>query len=127
MKTIFFRESKRYNATYRQHALACLGDFVELQKRIDLSQEVYSIVEPVITQALDTSEDMDVDSLSNGLSSKLLYFIYFQHDLRMLLNSVQERCECGKLAGCAAKVNQWSATKHTRYVKQTWRGTESKS
>ena len=73
---IFLCESKRTNPPYRRFAIACLGDFVQLQPTISLFSEVYAITEPIITEALDAADDdtMDVDSQqSNGLSSKILY------------------------------------------------------
>ena len=72
MQAIILRESKRNNPTYRRYALAYLGDFAELHKATDLFPQVYSITEPIITETLDNSDEMDVDSLSKGLSSKSL-------------------------------------------------------
>lgn len=65
-----FRESKRYNVGYREEALACLGDFVELRVGIDLFAQILEITQPVILDALDESSKMDVDSPSGGPSSK---------------------------------------------------------
>lgn len=46
---------------------------MELQRTTDLFSQVYSITEPIIIKALDGSDEMDVDSLSKDVSSKLLY------------------------------------------------------
>ena len=66
------RESKRNNPNYRQHAMASLGDFIELRVDMDLYDKIYEITEPVILETVDDTDDMDVDSKSGGLSSKLL-------------------------------------------------------
>lgn len=65
-----FRESKRHNMGYRQEALACLGDFIDLRVGIDLFAQVFEITQPVILDALDESSNMDVDSPSGGPSSQ---------------------------------------------------------
>ena len=67
---IIIRESKRNNPRYRQHALACLGEFVELRDSVDMYPQVYEITEPVIQEALSGSGDMDIDSPTGGPSSK---------------------------------------------------------
>ncbi len=72
MQIIFLRESNRSNLPYRRHAIAYLGEFLELQRTTDLFSAVHSITEPIITDALNATDDMDVDSQSKGLSSKLL-------------------------------------------------------
>ena len=64
------REGKRNNREYRPHALACLGDFVELSGKIDWYSLIRSITEPIIKDALDDVNEMDVDSQSGGPSSK---------------------------------------------------------
>lgn len=64
------RESKRNNASYRQHAMACLGDFVEARPLNDLQTQVYTIVSPIIEELLDSSDDMDIDNQPTGPSSK---------------------------------------------------------
>lgn len=48
---------------------------MELQHTTDLFPQIYSITEPIIIQALDSSDEMDVDSPSKGVSSKLLYIL----------------------------------------------------
>lgn len=67
------RESKRNNRPYRQHALKYLGDFAGLRDSVDMFSTVYSIVEPVLQEALSDDGDMDVDSSSvGGASSKTM-------------------------------------------------------
>lgn len=72
-KKIVLRESKRNNAVYRQHALACLADFVELRESIKLGTEVYEITAPIIEEVLVGPEVMDHDMQSGGLPSKTVY------------------------------------------------------
>ena len=65
------RESKRKNLQYRQHALAQLGDFVESCKLVDWFERVDDITRPVIKELLEDEHDMDIDSQSGGVSSKI--------------------------------------------------------
>lgn len=58
---------------------------MELQRTTDSFSQVYSITEPIITQALDTSDEMDVDSLSKDLSSKLLYTLQLYTGMNLSL------------------------------------------
>ena len=69
---IMIRESKRNNMAYRQHAMAYLGDFVEIHPSVDLQAQVYATVSPVIEEILDSGDDMDVDNQQTGSSSKTL-------------------------------------------------------
>ncbi len=104
-----FRECKRNNIDFRQEALACLGDFVELRIGIDLFAQIFEITQPVILDALDESTKMDVDSPSGGPSSKSMQVIqivtlslsadeYFRreltlaHALSSLLRSIDPKC-----------------------------------
>lgn len=64
------RESRRNNVQYRQEALACLGEFVELRVNVDLFPEVLEISQPIVTDMLEESMEMDVDSPSDGPSSE---------------------------------------------------------
>lgn len=59
---------------------------MELQRTADLFSQVYSITEPIIIKALDTSDEMDVDSLSKDHSSKLLYTLQLYTGLILSLN-----------------------------------------
>ena len=70
MDKIMVREAKRNNTAYRQHAMECLGDFIELRNRIDMYDQVRDVVTPVIEELSGKEEDMDVDSKSGGPSSK---------------------------------------------------------
>ena len=60
------RESKRNNPTYRKHAFAHLGEFVEALAPIDWFEKVLEIVTPAIGEILEGSEGMDVDSKKDG-------------------------------------------------------------
>lgn len=60
---------------FRQEALACLGNFIELRGGIDLFAQILEITEPVILDALDESSKMDVDSPSGGPSSNSMQVI----------------------------------------------------
>lgn len=66
------RESKRNNAAYRQHALACLAEFVELRESVDLATEVYDITAPIIEDLLAGPEQMDHDMQAGGPPSKTM-------------------------------------------------------
>jgi hypothetical protein len=68
---IVLRESKRNNAQYRQHALAQLGEYIEICRAVDWFDDVYEITSPLIQELLDDDHDMDVDSNSGGSSSKV--------------------------------------------------------
>lgn len=70
-QTIILRESKRNNAQYRQHALAQLGDFIELCRTVDWYDLVYEITSPLIQDLVDDDHGMDIDSKSRGPSSKI--------------------------------------------------------
>ncbi|KAL9603353.1 MAG: hypothetical protein Q9219_001215 [cf. Caloplaca sp. 3 TL-2023] len=70
IQKIMVRESKRNNLAYRQHALACLADYVELRESIDLATETFEITAPIIEEALAGSDEMDYDMQSGSHSSK---------------------------------------------------------
>ena len=70
---IMVREGKRNNHSYRPYALACLGDFIELRGEVgNWYNVVRPIAEPIIEDALDDTNEMDIDSRSGGPSSKLM-------------------------------------------------------
>lgn len=71
------RESKRNNLAYRQHALACLADYLELRESIHLATEVYDITAPIIKDSLAGSDEMDHDRQSGGHASKTMYELDF--------------------------------------------------
>lgn len=62
---------------------------MELQRTTDLFSQIYSITEPIITQALDSSDEMEVDSLSKGFSSKLLYTLQIYTSLNRFAKLLQ--------------------------------------
>ncbi|KAL6716269.1 proteasome component M29 [Lecanora helva] len=70
VEKIVLREAKRNNVVFRQYALESLADFVELRKDVDMYPQTNAAVIPIIEEALESSEDMDVDSKSGGPSSK---------------------------------------------------------
>ncbi|KAI4196024.1 MAG: hypothetical protein LQ346_003321 [Caloplaca aetnensis] len=72
IQKIMLRESKRNNAAYRQHALACLAEFVELRESVDLATEVYDITAPIIEDLLAGPEQMDHDMQAGGPPSKTM-------------------------------------------------------
>ena len=88
VEKIVLRESKRNNPAFRQHALDCLGDFVELRQTIDLYPQVYDLTKPLIEQSLEDSEEMDVDSQSGGPSSKVIKESTLGSALTALLKSI---------------------------------------
>ena len=52
-----------------------MGEFVELRANKDLFSHVLEITTPVVTDALDESTEMDIDSLSGDISSKSMYVL----------------------------------------------------
>ncbi|KAI9808257.1 MAG: hypothetical protein M1825_004714 [Sarcosagium campestre] len=74
MKKIFLREAGRNNVAYRPHAIEALGKFSEIYSE-DLSAEVFEVIDPIMEQILDSSDDddedrMDIDGQPNGVPSK---------------------------------------------------------
>ncbi|KAH7364484.1 proteasome stabiliser-domain-containing protein [Rhexocercosporidium sp. MPI-PUGE-AT-0058] len=62
MKKIAIREAKRNNDTYRPHAFTSLGGYVEARTDIDMFDEVYNVVNPILEDfnsedKMDTSDD----------------------------------------------------------------------
>ena len=88
IEKIVLRESKRNNFEYRQHALKCLANFVELRNDVDLYPQTHAIVAPIIEEALDNSEDMDVDSKSGGPSSKSIVESTLANSAMALLKAI---------------------------------------
>ena len=85
---IMLRESKRSNVGYRQHALGCLADFVQIRKSIDLYEQIRDACLPVIDDMCDDSEEMDVDSVSGGPSSKTVKESTIANAVSAILRSV---------------------------------------
>ena len=68
MKKIAIREAKRNNDAYRPHAFTSLGEYSEARTDIDMFDEVYNIVAPILEDF--TSEDkMDTED-DNKSSAK---------------------------------------------------------
>jgi proteasome component ECM29 len=67
MKKIAIREAKRNNDAYRPHAFASLGEYSEAQSDIDMFDEVYNIINPIIEELLgDDKMDTTDDSASGS-------------------------------------------------------------
>ena len=88
IEKIVLRESKRNNPAFRQHALGCLADFVELRAEIDMYTRVYTIVKSTIEESLDKPDEMDIDSHSSGPSSKSITECILANSSRALLQSI---------------------------------------
>lgn len=93
---IVLRESKRNNPVFRQYALECLGDFVELRETVDMFPQVLGAVKPVIEEMMSDSDEMDVDSKSGGPSSKVVKELTLANASTALLKSVNPRKRSGK-------------------------------
>ena len=93
---IILRESKRNNAVFRQHALECLGEFVELRVTADMFPQILGVTKPIIEEMLSDSEEMDVDSKSGGPSSKTVTELTLANASTALLTSVNPRTRSGK-------------------------------
>lgn len=93
---IVLRESKRNNPVFRQHALECLGDFVEMRETVDLFPQVLGVTKPIIEEMLSESDEMDVDSKSGGPSSKTVTELTLANASTALLKSVNPRKRSGQ-------------------------------
>ena len=93
---IALRESKRNNPIFRQHALECLGEFVEFRDTVDMYPQVLGVTKPIIEEMLSDSDEMDVDSKSGGPSSKTVTELTLANASSALLNSVNPRKRSGK-------------------------------
>ena len=93
---IILRESKRTNPVFRQHALECLGDFIELRETADMFPQVLGVTKPIFEDMLSNSDEMDVDSKSGGPSSKLVTELTLANASTALLKSVNPLKRSGK-------------------------------
>ena len=93
---ITLRESKRNNPVFRQQALECLGEFVELRETVDMFPQVLEVTKPVIEETLSDSDEMDVDSKSGGPSSKTVSELTLANALIALIRSVNPRKRKGQ-------------------------------
>lgn len=96
IEKIVVRESKRNNPVFRQHALECLGDFVELRETVDMFPQVLGVTTPIIEEMLGDSDEMDVDSKSGGPSSKTVTELTLANASTALLKSVNPRKRSGQ-------------------------------
>ena len=93
---IMLRESKRNNPIFRQHALACLGEFAELRDTVDMFPQVLAVTKPIIEDMLNDSDEMDVDSQSGGPSSKTVTELTLANASTALLQSINPGKRSGK-------------------------------
>ena len=71
MKKIVIREAKRNNDAYRPHAFTCLGEYSEARTDIDMFDEVYNIVAPMLEELTSENKmDTDEDNKSAGKSDE---------------------------------------------------------
>lgn len=69
MKKIAIREAKRNNEAYRPHAFTSLGEYAEARTDVDMFDEVFKIIAPMLEEA--TNEDkMDTDDDKSGDKSE---------------------------------------------------------
>lgn len=65
------REAKRRNATYRPHAIRCLGQVAAVLADVDNTETVYNVVQPLLVEAAE-SDPMDIDGAgANGTPTDL--------------------------------------------------------
>ena len=55
------REARRNAPSYRQHALLCLRDFVDAFDVVNMFEDVYSLVGPLIRDSANDNDEMDID------------------------------------------------------------------
>ena len=89
MEGIMLCESKRNNAGYRQHAFQYLADFVDSRQEVDLHEQVYGVIRPVIEDLSGDTEDMDVDSSTGGPSTKFVKELTLANGLNALLRAIK--------------------------------------
>ena len=71
MKKIAIREAKRNNDAYRSHAFASLGEYSEARTDIDVFNEVYNIIAPMLEQLTDEDKmDTTDDTKPSGKSEE---------------------------------------------------------
>ena len=71
MKKIAIREAKRNNDAYRPHAFTSLGEYSEARTDIDMFDEVYNIITPMLEELINEDKmDTDEDNKSNGQSEQ---------------------------------------------------------
>jgi proteasome component ECM29 len=71
MKKIAIREAKRNNDVYRPHAFASLGVYSETRADIDMFDDVYNIVAPMLEELTDEDKmDTTDDTKSTGRSEE---------------------------------------------------------
>jgi proteasome component ECM29 len=66
MKKIAIREAKRNNDAYRAHAFASLGEYSEARSDIDMFDEVYNIINPILEELLSNDKMDTTDDTASG-------------------------------------------------------------
>ncbi|SZF03045.1 unnamed protein product [Blumeria hordei] len=59
MRKIVLREARRNNELYRPHAFACLGDFCEARRDIDMYDEIFQIIKSFINDLDSNPKSQD--------------------------------------------------------------------
>lgn len=120
---IILREAKRNNPRYRQHALACLGEFVELRDTVDLFPQVLEAAELAIQAALGDASEMDINeqSSSGGPSAKAIMEETLANAVTAVMRSVNPKIQSGgqlveSLAKTLEFVNKTMADSGSRIV-----------
>ncbi|KAL8817776.1 MAG: hypothetical protein Q9223_003451 [Gallowayella weberi] len=101
IEKIILRESKRNNAAYRQHALSCLAEYVELPDSRDLFTDIYGITAPIIEDLLSETDVMDHDMQSGDHLSRTMYELHPPLDVKSETQS------------CSWHANQWHRKEET--------------
>lgn len=69
LNKIAIREAKRNNTSYRPHAFAALGEYSAARTDLDLFEDVYKVIQPVLEELCDAGK-MDMDEDAKGHKSK---------------------------------------------------------
>ncbi|KAK6586494.1 hypothetical protein PZA11_001551 [Diplocarpon coronariae] len=76
MKKIAIREAKRNNDNYRPHAFTSLGEYSEARTDIDMFEDVYGIIAPILEdfnseEKMDTTDDSKDSNKSHELAATI--------------------------------------------------------
>lgn len=69
MKKIAVREAKRNNDTYRPYAFTCLGEYSEDRTDVDMFDDVYSIIAPILEDLVSEDKMDTTDNSTSGGTS----------------------------------------------------------
>ena len=106
VRKIMFREAKRNNTEYRVHSLACLADFCKLDKDEDHFPQVLQIVEPLLENLEADPREMDVDSKTNGPSSRAVAELIQTNAASALLAAINTTTNVSTEAGLKVVLEQ---------------------